>query len=152
MLIVLHVHMSARPLRRHSSGSAAKPQFIHLRVLDGQGRIFSPVPCYSQPPSSLASVMSMMDYQWRPLDNTRKEIRVLNLEPGAGDPSLSGQLRHVFLDESGKTDYETISYAWGDTALVDSILVDGTRIPIPASAGSALRCMRSPVGIRSSLD
>jgi hypothetical protein len=85
-----------------------------------------------------------MAYQWQPLDKARQEIRVLYLQPGVGDAPLNGQLRHVFLDDSDKPRYETISYAWGDTALVESCLVDGESIPIPASAGSALRCMRSP--------
>ena len=87
----------------------------------------------------------MSEYQWRPVDGMRKEIRVLDLDPGTGTASLSGQLRHVFLDESDKADFITISYAWGDAALVDEVSVDGKIIPIPASAGSALRCMRSPV-------
>lgn len=103
----------------------------------------------SQSPPSITSATLMMEYHWRPLDNTRKEIRVLDLDPGTGAASLGGQLRHVFLDESDKPDYQAISYAWVDTALVDSISVDGKRIPIPASAGSALRCMRLSVGTRS---
>jgi hypothetical protein len=38
----------------------------------------------------------------------------------------------------------TISYAWFDSTLVDSISVGDKSIPIPASAGSILRCTRSP--------
>lgn len=91
----------------------------------------------------------MSEYQWRPVDRARKEIRVLDLGPGTGTESLGGQLRHVFLDESDKPEYETISYAWGDYALVDSISVDSKRIPIPASAASALRCMRLPTRTRT---
>ena len=55
--------------------------------------------------------------------------------------------KYKTLDDAYKSDkpvYETISYAWGATALVDNISVDGKNIPIPASAGSALRCMRFP--------
>jgi hypothetical protein len=94
----------------------------------------------------------MMRYQWRPLDKARQEIRVLDLRPGTGDAPLSGQLRHVFLDESKKPHYETISYAWGDTDLVDNISVDGKNsndIRLSASAGSALRCMRLPARTRT---
>jgi hypothetical protein len=85
-----------------------------------------------------------MKYQWRPLDKARQEIRVLDLRPGTGDAPLSGQLRHVFLDESKKPHYETISYAWGETDLFDNISVVGQNIHIPVSAGSALRCIRFP--------
>lgn len=93
--------------------------------------------------------MSMIRYRWRPLDKARQEIRVLDLDPGAGDTPLKGQLRHVFLGESDKPHYETISYAWDDTALVSSITVDGHRVSIPASAASALRCMRSRCVVRA---
>jgi hypothetical protein len=55
----------------------------------------------------------------------------------------------VFLDGSSKPEYETISYAWGHTALVDNCLLGDKSIPIPASAGSALRCMRSSVKTRT---
>jgi len=55
----------------------------------------------------------------------------------------------VFLDGSSKPEYETISYAWEDTALVDNCLLGDESMPIPASAGSALRCMRSSVKTRT---
>ena len=83
-----------------------------------------------------------MDYRWRPLDKSRQEIRVLILDAGIGEASLSGQLQHVFLDEPNRLRYETISYAWGATALVGRIRVSGRLTCIPASTVSALRCMR----------
>lgn len=89
--------------------------------------------------------MSRVRYRWRPLDKARQEIRVLNLDCGPGDAPLIGRLEHVSLDEPDKPHYETISYAWGDTALMENCLVDNEDIPIPASAAAALRCMRSPV-------
>jgi hypothetical protein len=96
-----------------------------------------------QPPYPAVSKLKAMLYRWRSLDRTRKGIRVLDLDAGTNDAPLSGQLRHVFLDESEKPCYDTISYAWIDTALVTSILVEGECVPIPMSAASALRCMRS---------
>lgn len=85
-----------------------------------------------------------MGYRWQPLNKGREEIRLLDLDAGADDSSLSGKLRHVFLSERAKPRYETISYAWGDPALVEKIVVDGKSISIPASAAAALRCMRLP--------
>jgi hypothetical protein len=85
-----------------------------------------------------------MSYRWQSLDNTRREIRVLDLDAGAGESLLRGHLRHVSLDAPETPEYETISYAWGETALAQNILVDNEAIPIPTSAASALCCMRLP--------
>lgn len=62
---------------------------------------------------------------------------------------MQGRLRNVFLRSPPKREYETISYAWGDTSLVDNIRIGDRSIRIPASAGSALRSMRSPGMIRT---
>lgn len=85
-----------------------------------------------------------MTYKWEPLDKTRQEIRVLDLKAGTESSPLDAHIRHVFLDGHIKPQYETISYAWGDDALTKSILVNDKRIGIPASAASALCCMRLP--------
>lgn len=85
-----------------------------------------------------------MEYRWQPLDKRREEIRLLDLDAATDNSSLSGKLRHVFLSKRVKPRYETISYAWGDTALVEKIVVDEKMIWIPASAAAALHCMRLP--------
>lgn len=92
-----------------------------------------------------------MTYKWEKLDKTRQEIRVLDLEAGTGSSDLIAHIRHLFLDGCHKPQYETISYAWGNDARTKSILVDTTGIDIPpeairipASAASALCCMRLP--------
>lgn len=85
-----------------------------------------------------------MRYQWRPLDKTRYEIRLLDLDAGVGKSPLHGQLQNIVLDPREKPRYETVSYTWGDTALIASISVGDGIIFIPGSAASALRCMRLP--------
>jgi hypothetical protein len=92
-----------------------------------------------------ASDAAPSQYGWIPLDKRRKEIRLLDLDAGIGQSPLRGRLRHALLESVPKPEYETISYAWGNTALVDNCFVDDKSIPIPASAGAALRCMRSPI-------
>ena len=84
-----------------------------------------------------------MRYQWLSLDSKHQEIRVLDFDAGAGELPLNGSLRHVYLD-APDAGYETISYEWGDYSLVASIWLDDERLRIPASAASALRCMRLP--------
>jgi hypothetical protein len=78
------------------------------------------------------------------LDKKSQEIRVLDLDAGTEESPLSGQLRHVFLNEPETACYETISYVWGDAALVASISLDDELVRIPTSAASALRRMRLP--------
>lgn len=85
-----------------------------------------------------------MKFQWRTLDKTRSQIRILDLDAGVAKSPLSGHLRHVSLDVLEKPRYETISYAWGETTLAGHISVDSGIINIPASAVSALRHMRMP--------
>jgi hypothetical protein len=85
-----------------------------------------------------------MAYQWQPLDSTHREIRVLDLDARAGESLLRGHLRHVCLNALRETRYETVSYAWGERTLVETILIGDKAMSIPASAASALRCMRLP--------
>jgi hypothetical protein len=85
-----------------------------------------------------------MGYQWQPLDSTRREIRVLDLDAGAEESLLRGCLRHVSMNALRKPQYETVSYAWGERTLVETILIGDKTMSIPASAASALRCMRLP--------
>lgn len=100
-------------------------------------------------PRPSASAAGLSQYRWIPLDKHRKEIRLLDLDAGIGHAFLRGRLRHAFLESLSKPEYETISYAWGNTALVDNCLVGDKCIHIPASAGAALRCMRSATRTRT---
>lgn len=88
--------------------------------------------------------LSAPAFEWTPLNNARKEIRVLELAQGDRHEPLCGQLRHVFLDLYEKPYYEAISYVWGNTARTASIVVYNAPIAIPETASSALRCMRPP--------
>jgi hypothetical protein len=95
-------------------------------------------------PARSAAGQNLDLYTWIPIDRDRKEIRILDLEAGDGNSPLQGRLRHIFLGGPEVPKYEAISYAWGATALVNNIWIGDKSIPIPASAGSALRSMRSP--------
>ena len=100
-------------------------------------------------PRPSTSTSESSQYIWTPVGQHRNEIRVLDLDSGVGNAPLRGRLRPVVLGSSLKIKYETISYAWGDTTLVDNILVDNKSIPILASAGSALRNLRVSNTIRT---
>jgi hypothetical protein len=101
------------------------------------------------PSSFITENISTNRYIWTPVDRTRKKMRILDLDAGVPDSPLRGRLRNISLEALTKPTYETISYAWGDTALVQSIFVDDKTMAIPASAALALRCMRLPEKHRS---
>jgi hypothetical protein len=49
---------------------------------------------------------------YSPLDVARREIRVINLQPGTWDEGVVCNLQVVALDDSPT--YTTLSYVWGD--------------------------------------
>lgn len=84
--------------------------------------------------------MDNKHYAWKPLHND--VFRVLELYPGSPSDVLSGMLHHVSREDS--PDYETISYAWGNPAVLQGEMdVEGQNMAIPRSAFEALRQVRS---------
>ena len=90
---------------------------------------------------------------YSPLDSKRHEFRILVLRPGPYDKPLRGYLKIIRFPESGKKKgsgtFETVSYVWGDKTARASITVTGQTLDIPASAVSALKCMRYRHGERT---
>ena len=90
---------------------------------------------------------------YSPLDSKRPEFRLLVLKAGSYHQPLNGTLKTVRFPDSGKkkgsATFETVSYVWGDQTARDTITVNGQSLDIPASAASALRCMRFRHGERS---
>jgi hypothetical protein len=81
-------------------------------------------------------------YQYRPLDRSRQEIRLLILEPGSGTSMLRCTLEHAFLDVTPPPLYETISYVCGNPTRKRSIILHGHKIRAMATSEAALRRMR----------
>ena len=65
-------------------------------------------------------------FQYRPLDNTRREIRLLLLPPG-DIFSYSCSLTHVSMDDD--PEYEALSYVWGSEANPKIISLNGGHMP-----------------------
>ena len=84
----------------------------------------------------------IVHYRYRALDRTRKEIRLLILEPGSGADVLRCTLKHAFLDISPPPLYETISYVCGDPSQKSMIILHGREVQAMASSEAALRRMR----------
>jgi hypothetical protein len=79
-----------------------------------------------------------------PLANGTKEFRLITLLPGEDSDLLKCLLHHADIGSNPLPQYETISYCWGDASKCSTILVNGIKVSVPASAASALRCMRLP--------
>jgi hypothetical protein len=80
-------------------------------------------------------------YEYRPLDESKRTIRLLKLHTTASreDP-LEGELVHIDLD--GEPAYNAISYMWGDPTPKDVIYINGRSINIGENLGRALRHVR----------
>ena len=87
-------------------------------------------------PNNDSSDSSQSAYVYTPLDVSRKEIRTLTVHPGPEDEPVRAPLQHISL--LSPTDYETISYVWGDATQRASILVNGKVLDVHASAEKAI--------------
>ena len=86
---------------------------------------------------------------YRPLDATRKEFRLLEVQAGQDESPIICSSRHAFLTPGKIPAYETISYCWGDPKNKATALVDEHTAAIPASSAAALRRVRRPDGRRT---
>ena len=81
---------------------------------------------------------------YKPLDEERKEIRLLLLKAGSHSQPLQCELQQAFLTTDPKPSYETISYTWGKGRKTSEISLNGLLKPVRSSAEKALRRMRLP--------
>ncbi|KAH7084146.1 heterokaryon incompatibility protein-domain-containing protein, partial [Paraphoma chrysanthemicola] len=51
-------------------------------------------------------------FNYRPLDQTKREIRLLTIQANAEDDDICVNLDHISLDEADDT-YDAVSYTWG---------------------------------------
>ncbi|PQE29702.1 Heterokaryon incompatibility protein [Rutstroemia sp. NJR-2017a WRK4] len=78
-------------------------------------------------------------FHHRPLDTSRREIRLLVLHPAEDILDVFGYsctLVHVSVDED--PDYEALSYVWGSKANKQKILIDGRQLEVTSNLAEAL--------------
>ncbi|KAH8602285.1 heterokaryon incompatibility protein-domain-containing protein [Bisporella sp. PMI_857] len=78
-------------------------------------------------------------YQYVPIPD-EKTFRVLKLLPGKPSDELIGELIFVTLDT--KSNYEAISYVWGDATRCEQIICNGKLLALTQSLSNALRRLR----------
>jgi hypothetical protein len=79
---------------------------------------------------------------YHPLDAKAQEIRLLVLEAGTAEQPLLCSLHVTSLLSEPKPQYETVSYAWGDTSLRSTIFISGQNKDVPAGPQRVLQRMR----------
>src|SRR5436190_15840060 len=75
------------------------------------------------------------------LDQTKREIRVLLIQPGNWDDPINCSLETVSL--ACNPHYEALSYVWGDPHVTESIRMDGAEVQITINLNDALRRLRT---------
>ncbi|OAL57372.1 HET-domain-containing protein [Pyrenochaeta sp. DS3sAY3a] len=83
-------------------------------------------------------------YEYAPLKS--QTIRLFRLEPGRENDPIRGRLflHHVY----SPTEYEALSYVWGDPKLTSNIFVRDSVLPITRNLEAALRSLRLEEGSR----
>jgi hypothetical protein len=86
-------------------------------------------------------------HHYAPLDESRHEIRVLDLQPGNFDDDIKCRLRHVRL--ANTLEFSALSYTWGDPKVQRPIIVDGDTIQVRINLFHALQYMRDISNVRT---
>jgi hypothetical protein len=90
----------------------------------------------------------IINFEYHPLDESKKEIRVLRILPGVDTDPLECRLVHIPLKDSA--DYDALSYAWHDPTLYPeeirdkkhSLLINGKFLEIGNNLAAFLRSAR----------
>jgi len=91
-------------------------------------------------PHRSANKRLMDSYPYKQLDASKREIRLLVLNPGSQE--LRGRLIHASLE--AKPSFEALSYTWGQPPFHQSILIDNYIFHIGPNLEVALRKLREP--------
>lgn len=92
------------------------------------------------PESTDKSSVEYLLYQNCNIDPT-KEIRLLQISPGAADEPITCKLVPAALDSGVK--YTALSYVWGSPEKTCSVIIDGLEVAVTANLYNALRRIRS---------
>ncbi|KAI0107174.1 heterokaryon incompatibility protein-domain-containing protein [Nemania sp. FL0031] len=86
-------------------------------------------------------------YQYSPLEESKSEIRLLELHPGNPDDDINCTVRHVTL--ANALDFTALSYTWGNPEIRKAISVGGQTLEVTINLFDALRHLRSPQKTRT---
>lgn len=81
------------------------------------------------------------DYQYKTIDSSREEIRLLRILPGAWRDPIHCETLVASLES--KPIYDALSYAWGDQKNKLDVFLDGISFPVTKNLFTALRRIRA---------
>ncbi|KAJ3545294.1 hypothetical protein NM208_g2582 [Fusarium decemcellulare] len=81
-------------------------------------------------------------FQYQALDPAKREIRLLELDPGKPGSKVVARLIHVSLNENPS--FEALSYTWGPPRPSYDISVNGAKFPVGRNLRKALDDLRHP--------
>ncbi|KAE9368201.1 HET-domain-containing protein [Stipitochalara longipes BDJ] len=82
---------------------------------------------------------------YRDLDDSKREIRLIVIAPGAGHEEISCEVAYTHLGPKDNTlPYEALSYTWGNMYSLRCIKMNGSPLAITNNLGAALRRLRRP--------
>jgi hypothetical protein len=119
---------------------------------------FDPNPKPAEPTAAAASLdpAKLPEYEYVPLDQSKSEIRILQLkpDPNNADGPLTGSLLSLSLDKSktavsaasvegmARRTFSALSYTWGPPVFDGRIIIDGKVLHITSALERALRQIR----------
>jgi hypothetical protein len=82
-------------------------------------------------------------YATQPLNSSANDTRLLHIKPNDRlDAPIVCDLRVVSLQDPNLEEFFALSYVWGPPRFDDSVLCNGTRVPITATLYAALERLR----------
>lgn len=79
-------------------------------------------------------------YLHRPLDKITADIRIARLMPGKKDDPIACKIEHM--DLSTDTNFEAVSYCWGDASITKPITLEGHLYPVTLNLHNCLQHLR----------
>ncbi|KAK0716231.1 heterokaryon incompatibility protein-domain-containing protein [Lasiosphaeris hirsuta] len=87
----------------------------------------------------------MNTYQYQPLSEIKRQVRIFTLLPLSLGTALHGHLQIVDFDSPSTPSYETLSYVWGRNPVFDNVLsLDGAAFQISAHLAHILVHLQQP--------
>jgi hypothetical protein len=88
-----------------------------------------------------SSTNELRSYEYQPLIESKREIRILRLLRRTGRPEICCEFVITSVDEAPP--FEAVSYTWGEEAMTEGIVIEGRRLLVSPTVSKWLRYRRS---------
>ncbi|KAK0110806.1 hypothetical protein ONS96_002399 [Cadophora gregata f. sp. sojae] len=99
-------------------------------------------PYGTQDASRLVGHVQLSSLHYKPLNEAKQDIRILNITSGPSAEDIVCTLEHFSCSQK-YPNYTALSYCWGTLANAVSITVDGAPVLVTINLAAALRALRS---------